>query len=122
MHNLQSYNVSAQIQLIKSSAQLSNAVSAQALKTAANIWTKHVSRYDHERDAGDIISIRQQLALIIMQVNNRLTRINPLVWSELHKLDQALDSALSARINLEPNPYPTTAANDDSTLDEVSNA
>jgi len=121
MRNIHAFSVTAQLQLIKSKSQLSNSVSAQALAAASAAWAHYQSRYDHMRTNNMLVAIRRNLALIIAQVIGRVCRINPLMWSELHKLDAVLKYALEHGINLEPNPFPI-AANDDNNLDEVSNA
>lgn len=121
-NNIQSFNVTAQLQLIQAKAQLSNAVSAQALRAAIAVWDKHQSKYDYERDAGALVVISRHIALIVAQVTNRVSRINPLMWSELIRLNAVINTAIINGINLEPRPLPVEPANDDDNLDEVSNA
>lgn len=122
IHNIQSFNVTAQLQLIKAKAQLSNAVSAQALRSAIAVWSKHQSKYDYERDAKALIAVSRHINLIVAQVTNRVTRINPLMWSELIRLNAVINTAIVNGINLEPRPLPVEPANDDNNLREVSNA
>lgn len=122
LNSIQAFNVTAQLQLIASKAQLSNAVSVQALQSAIAVWANHQSKYDCERDAGALVVIKRHIALIVAQVTNRLSRINPLMWSELVRLNAVINTAIINGINLEPRPLPTDPANDDSNLPEVSSA
>lgn len=122
LNNIQSFNVTAQLQLIQAKAQLSNAVSAQALRSAIAVWSRYQSKYDYERDAKALIAISRHIALIVAQVTNRVTRINPLMWSELIRLNAVINTAIVNRINLEPRPLPVEPANDNDNLAEVSNA
>lgn len=122
LNNIQSFNVTAQLQLIQAKAQLSNAVSAQALHSAIAVWSKYQSKYDYERDANALVTISRHINLIVAQVTNRVTRINPLMWSELIRLNAVINTAIVNGINLEPRPLPVEPANDDNNLREVSNA
>lgn len=122
LNNIQLFNVTAQLRLIASKAQLSNAVSAQALQSAIAVWSKHQNKYDYERDANALVTISRHIALIVAQVTNRVTRINPLMWSELIRLNAVINTAIVNGINLEPRPLPVEPANDDDNLAEVSNA
>jgi len=92
------------------------------LAAASAAWAHYQSRYDHARTNSMLVAIRRNLALIIAQVIGRVCRINPLMWSEIHKLDAVLKYAIDNSINLAPNPFPIVAANDDINLAEVSNA
>lgn len=117
--DIQRFNVTAQLRKLKVNAQLSNAVSRQALQDAIKLWARHTSRYDAQRDKSDIAAVRRQISMIICQVNTRVCRINPAMWAELNILESALAVAYHHGVNLEPNPY-QDAANDDN-LREVSN-
>ena len=116
------FNVTVQLALIQSKAQLSNAVSTQALADAVSTWSSHQAKYDYERNSSDLVAINRNINLIVTQVTNRVTRINPMVWPELLKLNTALNVAIVNNINFEPRPVPVIAANADSNLCEVSNA
>lgn len=116
----QSFNVSAQLKLLQSQAQLSNAVSCQALKDATKTWHKYQAQYDYERDDSDLIAIKRNINLIVVQVTNRVCRINPVMWTELLKLNSVITIALLNNINLEPRPVPIVAANADDNIGEVS--
>lgn len=118
--NIATFNVTDQLRKLKVNAHLSNGVSRQALSDAVKLWARHTSRYDYQRDAESLRAVRCEISMIISQVKQRLCRINPVMWSELHKLDTALAVAYHHGINLEPNPMPE-AANDGHNIDEVSN-
>lgn len=122
MRKLHLFNVTAQLSLIVSKAQLSNAVSVRALTDAAKTWSSYQNKYDYERNAGDLVDINRNINLIITQVSSRTTRINPLMWAELLKLNAALNIAILNNINFEPRPVPVIAANGDHNLAGVSNA
>lgn len=122
LNNIQSFNVTAQLQIIQSKAQLSHEVSIQALRSARTIWAEHQSKYDYERDAKALNAVSRHINLIVAQVTNRVTRINPLMWSELIRLNAVINTAIVNGINLEPRPLPVEPANDDNNLGEVSNA
>lgn len=122
MRNIQSFSVTAKLQLIASKAQLSNAVSEQALRSAIAVWSEHQSKYDYERDTNALVTISHHIALIIAQVTNRVTRINPLMWAQLIRLNAVINTAIVNGINLEPRPLPDAPANDNDNLAEVSNA
>lgn len=112
MHNkVESFDVTAQLKLLQSQAQLSNAVSCQALKAAVSAWSAHQAKYDYERKRADVIAIKRHLNLIVSQVNNRATRINPLMWCELLKINSVISFAIINDINLEPRTMPAQAVN-----------
>ena len=119
MCKLQNFNVSAQLALIQSKAQLSNAVSRQALCDAIATWSTHQAKYDYERNSCDLVAINRNINLIVAQVTNRICRINPLMWSELLKLSAALDVAILNNINFESRPVPSIAANSAENIAEV---
>ena len=122
LNNIQSFNVTDQLKLIASKAQLSNAVSVDALQSATAIWAKHQNKYDYERDDQALITVSRHIALVIAQVTNRVTRINPLMWSQLIRLNAVINTAMVNNINLEPRPLPVEPANDANNLPEVRHA
>ena len=122
MCKLAQFNVSAQLALLTAKAQLSNGVSRQALADASATWSEHQARYDYERNTNDLVAVNRNINLIVTQVTNRVTRINPLMWSELVKLNTALNIAILNNINFEPRPVPVVAANSDDNCAEVVNA
>ncbi|PLT21301.1 hypothetical protein [Psychrobacter sp. MES7-P7E] len=119
MRKIQSFNITAQLALIQSKAQLSNSVSRQALTDAINTWSEHQAKYDYERNQNDLVVINRNISLIVTQVTNRICRINPLVWTELLKLNAALNVGIISNINFEPRPVPVVAANTDANHSEV---
>lgn len=119
MCKLTQFNVSAQLALLTAKAQLSNGVSRQALADASTAWSKHQAKYDYERNPSDLVAINRNINLIVTQVTNRVTRINPLVWTELLKLNAALNVGIINNINFEPRPAPVVAANTDANHSEV---
>jgi len=121
-NKIQSFNVTAQLALIQSKAQLSNAVSRQALAEASDTWAAHQAKYDYERDSSDLIAIKRNISLIISQVTNRVCRVNPIMWAELLKLNSVITVAIIHNVNLEPRPVPVVAANSADNLAEVANA
>ena len=122
MDKIAQFNVTAQLALIHSKAQLSNAVSRQALVDAISTWNAHQAKYDYERNSSDLVAINRNINLIVSQVTNRVSRINPTMWVELIKLQTALNVGIISGINFEPRPVPSIAANADENLAEVSNA
>ena len=122
MCKLTQFNVSAQLALLTAKAQLSNGVSRQALADASAAWSEHQAKYDYERSSSDLVAINRNINLIVTQVTNRVTRINPLMWGELVKLNTALNIAILNDINFEPRPVPVVAANADENCAEVVNA
>lgn len=122
MCKLTQFNVTAQLALLTAKAQLSNGVSRQALAEASVMWSAHQAKYDYERSSSDLVAINRNINLIVTQVTNRVTRINPLMWSELVKLNTALNIAILNNINFEPRPVPVVAANADENCAEVVNA
>lgn len=121
-NKIQSFNVTAQLALIESKAQLSNAVSRQALTDAIATWSEHKAKYDYERNNSDLIAIKRNINLIVSQVTNRVCRINPCTWCELLKLNSVITVAVLHKINLEPRPAPDITANADDNYAEVINA
>lgn len=119
MRNIQSFNVTAQLATVQSKAQLSNSVSRQALADAINTWSEHQAKYDYDRNSSELIAIKRNISLIVTQVTNRVCRINPLVWTELLKLNSVITVAIIHNINLEPRPVPVVAANTDANHSEV---
>ena len=113
MRNIQAFDMSARLQHIATKAQLSNASSRDALAAAVQHWEHYASRYDHARTSAMLPAVHQHITHIITQVNTRMTRINPLVWRDLHQVDALLKYAIANHVNLSPNPFPTDAANDD---------
>lgn len=121
MCKLTQFNVSAQLALLTAKTQLSNAVSRQALAEASVMWSAHQAKYDYERSPSDLVAVNRNINLIVTQVTNRVTRINPLMWGELVKLNTALNIAILNNINFEPRPVPVVAANADENCAEVVN-
>ncbi len=122
MDKIAQFNITAQLALIQSKAQLSNMVSRQALADASAQWSEHQAKYDYERKHSDLIAINRNINLIVTQVSNRVTRINPTMWVEVIKLQTALNVGILSGINFEPRPVPVIAANADDNLLEVVNA
>lgn len=122
MDRIAQFNVTAQLALIQSKAQLSNLVSRQALADASVKWSEHQAKYDYERNPSDLVAINRNINLIVTQVTNRVTRINPTMWIEVIKLQTALNIGILSDINFEPRPVPVIAANADDNLAEAANA
>lgn len=121
MDKIANFNVTAQLALLLSKAQLSNGVSRQALCDANTAWIEHQAKYDYARQHRDLVAIKRNISLIVTQVTNRVCRINPLMWIELLKLNTALNIGVLSNINFEPRPVPVIAANADNNYGEVAN-
>ena len=116
MSNIAQIRPSSTLNQLKKQSQLSNTVSKQALNDAVNMWQDYVLTANKRRDFEQINSVANKLELIIKQVSNGCTRINPTMWLPLIRLENNLRDAASLRVHLELN---TKAANDDHVDSEV---
>lgn len=95
-------------------ARLSNKVSREALASAVDLWQDYVTTPNKHRDAEQVKDVANQLRLIITQVKNGCTRINPSMWSQLVQLEGDLRTASQLNILLELN---SNAANDSANVE-----
>lgn len=112
MKNLANLKPSKALANISQNAQLTNAVSLQALVHAQHIYSNYQVTANRRRDPQDLIKVADQLRLIITQVAARRCRINPVAWPKLIQLESDLRAAAQQRLILEPN-VSSMAANDD---------
>lgn len=110
MSNITQIRPSSMLSQLKKQSQLSNTVSKQALNEAIELWQDYVLTANKRRDFAQINSVADKLELIIKQVSNGCTRINPTMWLPLLRLENNLRDAVSLRVHLELN---AKAANDD---------
>lgn len=113
MNSIYNIKPSKELDRLINSSQLSNQVSIIALKSAKEVWLSYIQTSNRKRNADDVLYVADKLRLVINQVANRRTRINPLMWHKLLNLEVALRIAFERGINLEPR-LSTVAANDDS--------
>lgn len=116
MSNIAKAQPSLTLDQLKKQSKLSNTVSKQALNEAIELWQDYVLTANKRRDFEQINSVANKLELIIKQVSNGCTRINPTMWLPLIRLENNLRDAASLRVHLELN---AKAANDYHTDSEV---
>lgn len=112
MRNIADIKPSTILASLIQSAKLSNAVSRIALRDANKQWVAYINKPRCAREQQTLISVAEQLRLIIVQVSQRRCRINPAQWPMLVRLESDLRTAYIADINLEP-LLDTVAANTD---------
>lgn len=102
MRNIANVKPSVILVSLIQSAKLTNTVSRTALREANIQWTAHIAKPRCNRDQQVLIDVADQLRLIIVQVSQRVCRINPPQWPVLIRLEADLRAAYLANINLEP--------------------
>lgn len=83
-------------------AQLSNKVSADALKKGALAWSAYAKKPNHQRDLNAPRIVLSQVHLIVRQITHRECRIDPTEWATLCKLYNLLSDAVRTGVILEP--------------------
>lgn len=112
MRNVANIQPSAVLVSLIQNAKLTNTVSRTALRDANIQWTAHIAKPRCNRNQQILLDVADQLRLIIVQVSQRVCRINPPQWPVLIRLEADLRTAYLANINLEP-LLDTVAANSD---------
>lgn len=83
-------------------AQLSNKVSADALKKGALAWATYTKKPNHERDLNAPRIVLAHVHLIVSQISHCDCRIDPKQWETLCKLYNLLSEAVRTGVILEP--------------------